>query len=61
MTQKFHFLKKFQMTSKMFLDVVGVITTLKLSILSTFLGGGVIPEPPPYQVGLRDIFGLLEW
>ena len=28
----------------MFLDMVGVITTSKLSILSTFQGG--IPEPP---------------
>ena len=51
------------MTSKMFLDVVGVITTLKLSILSTFRGGGggAPGAPPPCQVGLRDIFGLLEW
>ena len=34
------------MTSKMFLDIVGVITTLKLSILSTFQGGG-LREPHP--------------
>ena len=33
------------MTSKMFLDIVGVITTSKLSILSTFQGG--LPEPTP--------------
>ena len=34
----------------MFLDIVGVITTSKLSILSTFQGG--LREPPPCQVGL---------
>ena len=39
------------MTSKMFLDIVGVITTSKLSILSTFQGGGS-GSPPPCQVGL---------
>ena len=40
------------MASKMFLDIVGVITTSKLSILSTFQGGAV-SAPPPCQVGLR--------
>ena len=35
----------------MFLDIVGVITTSKLSILSTFQGGAV-SAPPPCQVGL---------
>ena len=42
------------MTSKMFLDIVGVITTSKLNILSTFQGG--LREPtPPCQVGLKVI------
>ena len=41
----------FQMTSKMFLDIVGVITTSKLCILSTFQGG--LSAPPPCQVGLN--------
>ena len=36
----------------MFLDIVGVITTSKLSILSTFQGGGCF-SPPPCQVGLK--------
>ena len=30
----------------MFLDIVGVITTSKLSILSTFQGGAVSAPPP---------------
>ena len=38
-TQKIEFFQNFQMTSKMFLDIVGVITTSKLSILKTFQGG----------------------
>ena len=46
MTQKFHFFLNFQMTSKMFLDIVGVITTSKLSILKTFQGGA--PGAPPH-------------
>ena len=40
------------MTSKMFLDIVGVITISKLSILSTFKGGAV--SAPPCQVGLSS-------
>ena len=39
------------MTSKMFLDIVGVITTSKLSILKTFQGGAP-GAPPPCQIGL---------
>ena len=41
----------------MFLDMVGVITTSKLSILSTFQGGAV-SAPPPCQVGLRYIYSI---
>ena len=41
----------------MFLDIVGVITTSKLSILSTFQGGAP-GAPPPCQVGLRMFFFL---
>ena len=37
-TQKFQFLKNLYMTSKMFLDIVGVMRTSKLSILTTFQG-----------------------
>ena len=33
------------MTSKMFLDIVGVLTTSKLSILNTFQGGAVSAPP----------------
>ena len=35
------------MTSKMFLDILGVITTSKLGILKTFQGGGAVSAPPP--------------
>ena len=45
------------MTSKMFLDIVGVIITSKLSILSTFQGGA---QPPPCQVGLMKLFPSFE-
>ena len=38
------------MTSKMFLDIVGVITTSKLSILSTFQGGAVSAPPMSSRV-----------
>ena len=38
------------MTSKMFLDMVGVITTSKLSILSTFQGGAVSAPPMSSRV-----------
>ena len=53
MTQKFQFFQNFQMASKMFLDIVVVITTSKLSILSTFQG--VAPGAPPCQVGLNHL------
>ena len=36
----------------MFLDIVGVITTSKLNILSTFQAPGA---PPPCQVGLKNV------
>ena len=49
-TQKIELFQNFQMTTKMFLDIVGVITTSKLSILETFQGG--LLEPPPFQIGL---------
>ena len=44
----------------MFLDMVGVITTSKLSILSTFQGG--LPEPPPMssRVNNKIIFEIIE-
>ena len=41
------------MTSKMFLDIVGVITTSKLSILSAFQGGGG-SKPPPMSSRVND-------
>ena len=37
----------------MFLDIVGVITTSKLSIFNTFQGGAV--SAPPCQVGLSGV------
>ena len=40
-TQKFEVFQNFRMTLKMFLDIVGVITTSKLGILKTFQGGGL--------------------
>ena len=43
--QKFEFFQNFQMTSKMFLDIVRVITTSKLGILRTFQGGGLFQPP----------------
>ena len=46
MTQKFQFFKNFQMTS-MFLDNVGVLTTSKLSILTTF-------DPPPMSSRVNE-------
>ena len=35
------------MTSKMFLDIVGIITTSKLGIFKTFQGGGCLSPPLP--------------
>ena len=48
---KIEFFQNFQMTQKMFLDIVGVITTSKISILKTFQGGGA--------PGVHPIFGLI--
>ena len=48
--QKVQFFQNFQMTQKMFLDIVGVITTSKLSILSTFQGGDVSAPPMSSRV-----------
>ena len=45
MTQKFQFFKNLQMTSKLFPYIEGVIATSKLSILSTFQGGGAPGAP----------------
>ena len=57
MTQKIQIFKNFQMTSKMFLDIVGVITTSKLSILSTFEGG--LFQPPPMSSRVEKTTGQL--
>ena len=40
------------MTSKMFQDIVGIITTSKLGIFKTFQGGRLF-QPPSCQIGLR--------
>ena len=37
--QKFQIFQNFHINSKKFLDIVGVITISKLSVLSTFQGG----------------------
>ena len=42
------------MTSKMFLDIVGVITASKLSILSTFQGGA--PGAPPMSSRVNGLW-----
>ena len=53
------FFQIFQMTSKMFLDIIGVITTSRLSIL-TFQGGGSW-SPPPCQIRVNQIDGLISF
>ena len=45
--KKLFFQKNFQITLKLFVDIVRVIKTSKLSILKTFQGGGLL-EPPPH-------------
>ena len=45
MTQKFQFSKKISDDLKMFLDIVGIITRKKISILNTFQGGGGKKDP----------------
>ena len=50
---KISIFKNFQLTSKMFLDIVGVITTSK-SILNSFQEGAP-GAPTPCQVGLIEI------
>ena len=59
-TQKIEFFQNFQMTPKMFLDIVGFITTSKISILKTFQGGGSW-SPPSCQIGLRPRKVLLSF
>ena len=53
------FFQIFQMTSKMFLDIIGVITTSRLSIL-TFQGGAP-GAPPPCQIRVNQIDGLISF
>ena len=45
------------MTQKMFLDILGVLTTSKFSILNTFQGGG--SWSPSRVVGLRNDYWLV--
>ena len=51
---KKYFFQNSQMAPKMFLDIVGVITTSKLSILKTFQGGAP-GAPTPCQIGLMCV------
>ena len=44
----------------MFLDIVGVITTSKLSILSTFQGGAV-SAPPPMSSRVNEKLNLTDF
>ena len=46
-TQKIEFFKKFQITSRMFLDIVWVIITSKSGNLKTFQGEIFQATPPP--------------
>ena len=46
-SKNYFFKKNFQITLKLFVDIVRVIKTSKLSILKTFQGGGLL-EPPPH-------------
>ena len=52
MTQEFQFFKNLYMTSKMFLDIVGVITTSKLNI-EHFSGGGSGSPPMSSRVKME--------
>ena len=47
------------MAPKMFLDIVGVITTSKLSILSTFQGGAV--SAPPMSSRVNEKLNLTDF
>ena len=58
--QKISIFKTFQMTSKMFLDMVEVITTSKFSILGLF-AGETPGAPPPCQVGLKLLSDKCLW
>ena len=44
----------------MFIDIVGLITTSKLSILKTFQGG-LLKPPPPCKIGFIASLYLFEF